>query len=626
MNTPSVRALRRYVLFAIASAALLAPSSASATSPSFSLDPPSPSLPIVAATSADILNPAVPPAPGPLPPPAIGIPGAALGLGAGDVISSISFGLLPAAPGPGMRVNFSVDGVAAGVPFAPPPANVSCEAAGGQAGADIYLTQPFGPILPFPNVLDIDGNGLADSPCGPPPLPGLGLIEPGDNVVSLEMCPASTVFAGGVLIAPVYFTLAPGSPALIALGATSGDILAAMPPGFLPPAIFLPAPALGLVVGPPGCGAPVCDQIDALDFAPPATGVFSLAPASPSLIACGFTPGDLLFSGSGGGCVSAMPSGLMGIALGDNVDAVATNFDMDVDFVADLCDNCPAAANNDQLDGDGDGDGDACDNCPAVANPGQADGDGDGDGDACDNCPAVANPGQADGDGDGDGDACDNCPAVANPGQENADGDGLGDVCDPCPADATDSCCPATPDACTGGFVKGILIKKEAAGKEKLIAKLLKGPLINQTDFGNPLTDGAGTKYNLCIYDDTPTLVGEIEVDRGDDANCSGGGVICWAALGGPPPAGTGYKFKDTALTSDGTGKILLKGGPNSAGTSKILLKGKGAGVPAGVTALLTTTTSVTVQLRGDDAPAAGCWTVTLSTVKKQTADSFKAK
>ena len=51
-----------------------------ATSPSFSLSPPSPTLGVVAATPADILTPAVPPVPGPLPPPIVSLPGAALGL------------------------------------------------------------------------------------------------------------------------------------------------------------------------------------------------------------------------------------------------------------------------------------------------------------------------------------------------------------------------------------------------------------------------------------------------------------------------------------------------------------------------------------------------------------------
>lgn len=118
-----------------------------------------------------------------------------------------------------------------------------------------------------------------------------------------------------------------------------------------------------------------------------------------------------------------------------------------------VCDNCPLAANADQLDGDLDGRGDACDNCTAIHNPDQGNGDIDPFGDVCDNCPAIANADQldvdADGiggvcdncadtpnttqldnDGDGVGDACDNCPNVANPDQSDMDGDGIGDFCD----------------------------------------------------------------------------------------------------------------------------------------------------------------------------------------------------
>lgn len=163
--------------------------------------------------------------------------------------------------------------------------------------------------------------------------------------------------------------------------------------------------------------------------------------------------------------------------------------DDDGDARPNDADNCPYAANRDQLDGDTDGVGDACDNCAASSNATQADTDGDGIGDLCDgdidadtvpnasdNCPAfpntdqkrtlggagpgdvcnddddgdsfkdpldtcplVANPSQAvpagavckvDLDGDNLGDSFDNCPGVGNPAQADTDGDGLGDACD----------------------------------------------------------------------------------------------------------------------------------------------------------------------------------------------------
>lgn len=96
--------------------------------------------------------------------------------------------------------------------------------------------------------------------------------------------------------------------------------------------------------------------------------------------------------------------------------------DSDGDGTNDLCDNCPAVANPDQIDTDLDGQGDACN----VA----VDADGDGFRDAIDNCPINANADQADGDMDNVGDVCDNCPAESNFDQSDIDGDFDGDVCD----------------------------------------------------------------------------------------------------------------------------------------------------------------------------------------------------
>jgi MYXO-CTERM domain-containing protein len=80
---------------------------------------------------------------------------------------------------------------------------------------------------------------------------------------------------------------------------------------------------------------------------------------------------------NGGGC----GCGCGGSILVDYTDVGKTyeqSDDSDHDGIDDDLDNCPFAANADQLDTDGDGFGDACDNCAAVANHGQeANGCGD---------------------------------------------------------------------------------------------------------------------------------------------------------------------------------------------------------------------------------------------------------
>ena len=375
--------VRRLIVLVLVGAMLVAVPAA-ATNPPFTLAPGSPSL--GALTPADVLVPGAAPVPGPIPPPALGIPAAVLGLGVGDVVSSISYGRGPLGPFVGLEILYSVDPMAVGGVFGPPPPSyVACEAAGAQAKADVYLSFPFGPVLPKPNVLVLDENGLADSPCAGVALPGLGLgLAPPEDLNGLDLCPTSVVYAGGVVVSPIYFTLAPGSPTLAAIPATPADVLfqPAGPGGALP-AIAAPAPLMGLAPG---------DVIDALEVASGAVfTLFSLAPGSPSIGGCGYLPGDVLQGAFGpcGAIVTPVTSAALGLTPPDNLDALAMNGDADGDFVADTCDNCGGAANNDQTDGDGDGLGDACDNCPAVANVSQADGDGDGAGDDCDLCPHV---------------------------------------------------------------------------------------------------------------------------------------------------------------------------------------------------------------------------------------------
>jgi hypothetical protein len=210
------------------------------------------------------------------------------------------------------------------------------------------------------------------------------------------------------------------------------------------------------------------------------------------------------------------------------------------------------------------------------------------------------------------------CGDPATP-ENNAGGTASMTATTPCPGPP--AICPATRDlACLGGFAKGFLLYKESPpGKEKLVAKMIKGPALAQTDLGNPLA-GGGTAYGICIYDDADDLVVQLTVDRAGDT-CDGS--PCWKAVGQAPPAGKGYKFKDAAGTSAGVQKILYKGG--EAYKSKAIVKGKGSNLPSGVAAALDDpNTAVTVQLRGDDATQ--CLSVTLTDIKKQEADFFKAK
>lgn len=183
--------------------------------------------------------------------------------------------------------------------------------------------------------------------------------------------------------------------------------------------------------------------------------------------------------------------------------------------------------------------------------------------------------------------------------------------------------CPLDADAgCLTGFEKAnLLIKEDILGKEKLVAKMVKGPALAQTDLGDPLS-GGGTAYSLCIYDDAGNLAGGIDssivVDRaGEECN----GHRCWKPIGKDPPDGKGYKYKDAALAADGVLKLLYKGG--AAGKSKVIVTGKGPLLPHGIPAALQSTTFATVQLRSSDGI---CLSGAVDNIKKQQPTFFKAK
>lgn len=122
-----------------------------------------------------------------------------------------------------MPVLFSVDPVTAG--------NI------GVSGADIFLDDPLGPDLEIAI-----------------PFAGLGLVA-ADNIDALDASMADVrAPAPGDWI---YFSLAAGSPTLIAIGASPGDILVKVLGNAGPPQIWSPAAAHGLLFW---------DDLDALDI------------------------------------------------------------------------------------------------------------------------------------------------------------------------------------------------------------------------------------------------------------------------------------------------------------------------------------------------------------------------
>lgn len=272
---------------------------------------------------------------------------AALNLLPGDVVTSFSFGREHAWPA--SRIRFSVGNGSAGIAGVPP--DVASEALAADHAADIF---DGGTVShPMANARLVDGNGLPAMAA-----PASGLAEPGDELRDFASCsPSSANLVGSA----VYFSLAPGSPTLAALSATSADLLSTQFLTAAPVIVATTAATLGLVAG---------DVIDALMADPvgPYFGapiVLSLADGSPSLATIPASGADLLYAPGPGVLISAAA---LGLGAGDDIDGLDISNDADGDLVADDCDGCPSVVDNDQIDTDGDLEGDACDPCPHLFN------------------------------------------------------------------------------------------------------------------------------------------------------------------------------------------------------------------------------------------------------------------
>lgn len=257
----------------------------------------------------------------PLPPP-VALSRSGLGLQAGDDIDALSFGTDGIDVAGATTIAFSVSPSSQGSPNT----GVAQQAAlGRQEGAEFVTVLndtnqtlvPAAAIVPQPDTDDLDS--LTDYP---------------PSVVDLD--------ADGDAENPVFFSLAPGSPTLGALGASAADLLVSVN-GVV--SVYASAAALGLTAA---------DDVDALCLmksglpsttlragsvasAVPAVGglifdaaLFSLAPGSPRLGAQGHTAGDVFvtnFSNSRPNLV-ATPLALyadasdLGLLASDDVDAM----------------------------------------------------------------------------------------------------------------------------------------------------------------------------------------------------------------------------------------------------------------------------------------------------------------
>lgn len=231
--------------------------------------------------------------------------------GAVDEMAALSFGVdfsestLP-------PLQFSVDSASRGKEGSAVRAEANCSPA--QAQADVFESAFNGA-----NSQDLDGDGAA---CAGNNGYGLSLSEgaTADTLDTLDRDPCQTVDLNcdGVPDQAIYLTLAPGSPTLTLLGATSADILASGA-DFVPSVWASGITDLGLQAG---------DAIDALCLYEDGDGVysqgdrllFSLARGSPTLAKIAAGPADLLAPVSSRVTVRAA---FLGLEATDNIDALS---------------------------------------------------------------------------------------------------------------------------------------------------------------------------------------------------------------------------------------------------------------------------------------------------------------
>ncbi len=256
-------------------------------------------------------------------------PGDILGLGGGALVACSSLGLLCQGEAEGVD---DVQGLSSGWDFAGSgAAQVAFSVAAGSSGkagsavrgeagctpaeaaSDVFLSG-----LDGKNTQALDGNGKA---CGSRSGYGLGLSEgaAADHVDALVEDPCQYLDPGcsGAGAGMAFFTLADGSPSLLALGLKETEILVSGVD--TAPLRWAEAAAFGLQSG---------DVIDALCVGENGNGVydggdlvlFSLAAGSPTLAVFGGSGADLLRPGP---LRLAYPASALGLLAGDDLNGLS---------------------------------------------------------------------------------------------------------------------------------------------------------------------------------------------------------------------------------------------------------------------------------------------------------------
>jgi cysteine-rich repeat protein len=197
---------------------------------------------------------------------------------------------------------------------------------------------------------------------------------------------------------------------------------------------------------------------------------------------------------------------------------------------------------------------------------------------------------------------------VIDPGEECDDGGIVdGDGCSAsCVSEAL--CDPTPATSCrhvTQANKSSLVLTRHGGTRDTLVWRWNHGAATSLADFGDPT---AGTRYAVCVYDGTSSLVQHFDIPA--QAEC---GDPTWR------PAPSTWKYKASDQLPDGKLIVSLKAGDKD-GRSVITVNGKGSFLS--MIPLPAPSLPLRVQLRRSAGP---CWESTFTAAQQNTASRLRA-